>query len=304
MQIVTIDACYVRPKLAAIHLLIENGRAAFVDTGTFRSVPRMLAALAEHDLKPADVDFVLLTHVHLDHAGGAGTLMRELPNARCVIHPRGARHMIDPGKLVSAAKDVYGADRFHAMYGELIPIPEERVQIVADSQQLQFGGRELEFIHTPGHANHHYCIVDRAQSLIFSGDTFGLSYRELDTERGAFSMPITTPSQFDPEAAHRSIDRLMAYRPDAIYLTHYSRVDGVENLAAQLHEQLDGFVSIAREHAAAENRTRTLIDALGSYIWARLDNHGVKRDDAYRHSLLDGDIKLNVQGLEVWLQQQ
>lgn len=303
LRVIVIDADYVRPKLAAIHLIIENGRAAFVDTGTNHSVPAMLAALREHGLKEHDVDYVFLTHVHLDHAGGAGTLMQSLPNAQCVLHPRGARHMIDPTKLVAAAKDVYGEEKFNAHYGVLPAIPAARVVSVDDGARLSLGGREFEFIHTAGHANHHYCIVDTKGQVIFSGDTFGLSYRELDTVQGAFIMPITTPSQFDPDAAHRSIDRLLGYRPNAIYVTHFSRVEGVQKLGADMHEQLDGYVAIAKRHAKSSGRTEKLVTDLYAYISDRLDRHGVKKDERFRHELLDGDIKLNVQGLEVWLDQ-
>jgi glyoxylase-like metal-dependent hydrolase (beta-lactamase superfamily II) len=302
-RVITIDADYVRPNLAAIHLIIENGRAAFVDTGTNHSVPLMLAALKEQGLSVQDVDYVFLTHVHLDHAGGAGALMQLLPNAKCVLHPRGARHMIDPSKLVAAAKDVYGEQKFNAHYGVLPPIAIERVVSVEDGTRLSLGGREFEFIHTPGHANHHYCIVDEKGGVIFSGDTFGLSYRELDTAQGAYIMPITTPSQFDPDAAHRSIDRLLSYRPHAIYVTHYSRIEGLEKLAADMHEQIDGYVAIAKRHAASTERTEKMVCDLYAYIGDRLDGHGVAKDEQFRHHLLDGDIKLNVQGLEVWLDQ-
>lgn len=302
--VIAIDAQYIRPKLAAVHLIVENGKAAFVDTGANRSVPHLLSELGRHGLTPADIDFVFLTHVHLDHAGGAGTLMKALPNAKCVLHPRGAKHMIDPTKLATASKEVYGEQRFKSLYGDLVPISAERVVIVEDGQRLNLAGREFEFIHTPGHANHHYCIVDKIGGVIFSGDTFGLSYRELDTDNGAFVMPITTPSQFDPDAAHKSIDRLLGYNPRAIYVTHYSRVDGIPKLAADLHEQIDGYVAIARKHSAAANRTERMNRDLYEYIDGRLDRHGVRKEDAFRHALLDGDIRLNVQGLEVWLQQQ
>ncbi|MBC7983170.1 MAG: MBL fold metallo-hydrolase [Candidatus Obscuribacterales bacterium] len=304
LRVIAIDAGYIRPKLAAIHLVVDNGRAAFVDTGTSQSVPHMLEALLQAGLTPADVDYVFLTHVHLDHAGGAGTLMQLLPAAQCVLHPRGARHMIDPSKLTAASKEVYGEEKFAKLYGELPSIPAERVLTVEDGQRLTLGQRELEFIHTPGHALHHYCIVDRVGGIIFSGDTFGLSYRELDTERGAFIMPISTPSQFDPEAAHQSIDRLMSYAPRAIYLTHYSRVEASPRLARDLHELLDGYVAIAHRHAASANRTQLMIDDMYAYIDERLDRHGVRADAGFRRSVLDGDIRLNVQGLEVWLRSQ
>ena len=113
--ITAIDADYVRPRLAASHLIVDDGRAAFVDTGTTHSLPNLLGALAEKDVDPADVDWVLATHVHLDHAGGAGALMRALPNARCAVHPRGARHLAEPSKLVAGSIAVYGEDASPAL---------------------------------------------------------------------------------------------------------------------------------------------------------------------------------------------
>jgi len=303
-SIFAIDTHYIRPKLAASHLIVANGRGAFVDTGANSSVPHLLAELPRHGLKPIDIDYVLLTHVHLDHAGGAGTLMRSLPNAKCAVHPRGARHMIDPTKLIAASQQVYGDDRFAKLYGELVPIPADRVITIEDGTRLKFGNREFEFIHTAGHANHHYCIVDEAAGIIFAGDTFGVSYRELDTDRGAFIMPITTPSQFDPEAAHQSLDRLLRYRPHAIYVTHYSRLESVAKLAANLHEELDAYVDIARRYLGSPKRLHSITEALWVHTNHRLDDHGVRKDEGFRHSLLDGDIKLNAQGLEVWLHQQ
>src|SRR5262252_7164347 len=166
-NIFAIDTEYIRPNLAASHLIIENGRAAFVDTGANSSVPHLLQALSQHGLEPADVDYVFLTHVHLDHAGGAGALMRSLPNAKCVVHPRGARHMIDPSKLVAASKSVYGEKRFAKLYGDLNPIPAERVITVQDGDRLNLSSREYTFIHTAGHANHHYCIIDQQAKIIF-----------------------------------------------------------------------------------------------------------------------------------------
>jgi glyoxylase-like metal-dependent hydrolase (beta-lactamase superfamily II) len=303
-NIFAVDTEYIRPNLAASHVIIENGHAAFVDTGANSSVPHLLQALREHGLEPAAVDYVFLTHVHLDHAGGAGTLMRSLPNAKCVVHPRGARHMIDPSKLVAASKIVYGEERFAKLYGDLIPIPAERVITVEDGDRLNLDSREYEFIHTTGHANHHYCIIDEHAKLIFSGDTFGMSYRELDTDRGAFILPITTPSQFDPEAAHQSIDRLLSYRPRAIYVTHYSRVQNVEKLASDLHTELDSFVAIARRCTNDANRLDRIVKELWTHLNERLDRHGVRKDEAFRRTLLDGDVRLDAQGLEVWLQQQ
>src|SRR5579863_2378067 len=155
-----IDTDYVRPRLDASHLIVRGGRAAYVDTGTSHSVPALLEALVEKDLSPAAVDYVFLTHVHLDHAGGAGELMRHLPNAKVLVHPRGAVHMADPAKLIAGTKAVYGDAEFERLYGRIPPIPAERIVEVPDGLLVRLGGSEFLFIHTPGHALHHYSIVD------------------------------------------------------------------------------------------------------------------------------------------------
>ena len=232
--ICAIDAEYLYSGHAAAHLIEDSGSAAFVDVGTNDSVPYLLAALARLGIVREAVDYVLLTHVHLDHAGGAGALMRELPNARAVLHPRGAPHMIDPSRLIAGSKAVYGEQRFAELYGDLVPIPRERVCVAADGERVALGGRTLELIHTPGHAMHHYAVVDAAHSSIFSGDTFGIAYPQLATPRGSFITPSTVPTQFDPEQHLASIDRRTAYRPESIYLMHFSRVTGVPRLAGLL----------------------------------------------------------------------
>jgi glyoxylase-like metal-dependent hydrolase (beta-lactamase superfamily II) len=302
--ITAIDTGVLRPRFDASHLIESGGRAAYVDTGTNASVPRLLDALEQKGLTPERVDYVLLTHVHLDHAGGAGTLMRALPNAVAVLHPRGAPHMIDPTKLVAGAIAVYGDDEFKRTYGEIVPITADRIRTVADCECIDFHGRRLEFIHTPGHALHHYCIVDHGAHAIFSGDTFGVSYRELDTARGAFIFPTTTPVQFDADAAHASIDRLMSYRPQAIYLTHYSRVLELDRLARDMHECLDGFVRIGNDCEHDAQRTQSMRMRMAEFLNARLDAHGVARDARLRRALLEPDVALNVQGLEVWLERR
>ena len=243
--IVAIDTEYMRPQMDASHLIVENGRAAFVDTGTNASVPLLLDALDQRDLDVGDVDYVFLTHIHLDHAGGAGELMRALPNATCVVHPRGAKHMIDPQKLVAGTEAVYGAKLTHEMYGVIRPIDATRVRAPDDEDWFELSGRRLQVLHTEGHARHHYCLFDPKASGVFTGDNFGVSYREFDTAKGAFVFPTTTPASFDPPEAHLSIDRIMACEPESVYLTHYSRVGDLDRLAADMHKGIDAYVEIA-----------------------------------------------------------
>jgi glyoxylase-like metal-dependent hydrolase (beta-lactamase superfamily II) len=299
--ITAIDVDYVRPRLAASHLVIDGGRAAFVDTGTTHSVPNLLAALAERNLDPADVDWVLATHVHLDHAGGAGALMQVLPNARCAVHPRGARHLAEPSKLIAGSIAVYGEERFRSLYGEIVPIAESRIFVPEDGAKIEFGGRQFELIHTPGHALHHYCIVDRRHAAIFSGDTFGISYRDFDVDGRAFIFPTTTPVHFDPEALCNSVDRLMSYAPQAIYLTHYAEVRDLERLAGEMKSRVRAFVELGRRHADAPDRASKLRNGMFAMMTGWLNEHGFRRDDGERHRLLDDDIDLNCQGIEFWL---
>jgi glyoxylase-like metal-dependent hydrolase (beta-lactamase superfamily II) len=299
--ITAIDCDYVRPRLAASHLVVDAGRAAFVDTGTTRSLPNLLHALDAKGVDRKDVDWVLTTHVHLDHAGGAGALMQALPNARCAVHPRGARHLVDPGKLIAGSIAVYGEERYRALYDEIVPIEESRVFVAEDGARIRLGSRELELIHTPGHALHHYCIVDAAHELAFTGDTFGLSYRDFDVEGRAFIIPTTTPVHFDPEALCRSVDRLMAYRPRSMFLTHYAEVTELERLARELKERVVAFADLGLRYRDARDRADKLRRGMFAMMGNWLDAHGYPRDDEKRHWLLDDDVELNCQGIEVWL---
>jgi glyoxylase-like metal-dependent hydrolase (beta-lactamase superfamily II) len=299
--ITAVDTEYLYPGHAASHIIQDQGRAAFVDVGTNYSVPHLLAALEVLGIARETVDYVFLTHVHLDHAGGAGRLMQELPNARAVLHPRGAVHMTEPGKLIAGSKAVYGEERFQKLYGELLPIPAARVQVTQDGELFRLGGRELELIHTPGHALHHYAVVDAAHASIFPGDTFGISYRELDSKHGAFIVPTTTPTQFDPDQLIASIDRMAAYAPEAMYLMHFSRVTDVPRLAALLKAQVREIVRITRSHASAQD-PYTAIRADMLNLWLGLAHEQeVPLPDAQITTLLQGDLDLNTQGLVVWL---
>lgn len=296
-----IDTGFFRPQFDASHLIVEQGRAAFVDVGTNYSVPGLLAALAAEGLTPADVDYVILTHVHLDHAGGAGMLMRELPNAQLIVHPRGARHMIDPTQLIAGATAVYGPEEVQRSYGELIAVPEERVIQAGDGFVIDLAGRLLLCLDTPGHARHHICIFDERSRSFFSGDTFGLSYREFDTERGAFIIPTSTPVQFEPDAMRASIERMLTYSPEAMFLTHYSRVTGVPRLAENLIEQIQAMVDIANANSSASDRHARITTQLAELYLGRAKAHGCSMDVAHMRELLVMDIELNAQGLEVWL---
>ena len=300
----TIDTAFQRDHFDAAYLIVQDGRGAFVDCGTTHSQPHLLACIAQAGLQPADIDWLILTHVHLDHAGGAGALMQQLPNARLVVHPRGAQHMIDPARLIAGATAVYGQDEMARSYGEIVPVPAERVVVAEDGHRVSLAGRALVCVDTPGHARHHFCVWDAASRSWFTGDTFGLSYRELDHAGGAFIIPTSSPVQFEPEAMHASIERLMREAPEAMYLTHYGRVEGTARFAKELHEQIDAMVAIALRCKGEPQRHRLLVDALGALYVARLRLQGSPLDASEVLRVLAMDIELNAQGLACWLDRE
>ena len=303
--IYVIDTGFYRPAFDAAYLIVERGRAAFVDAGTNDSVARLLAALEATGLTRDAVDFVIVTHVHLDHAGGVGQLMRQLPAAELVVHPQGAPHMIEPSRLRAGARAVYGDDEVARTYGDVIGVPAERVLRTADEMTIDLAGRPLKFLDTPGHARHHHCIWDERSRGFFTGDTFGLSYREFDTAAGAWLMPTTTPVQFEPESLRRSVERLLAHEPQCMYLTHYGRVGAdtadVRRLAALLLDQMDAMVVLALGLPDDPARHEAMVRGFGAIHLASLRRHGSALGDGAIAELLDLDGTLNAQGIAVWL---
>jgi len=291
-----VDSGYVRPGLGAVHIVHAGDAAYIVDTGTVHSVPATRAALEALNIPEDTVSHVILTHIHLDHAGGAGALMQALPHARLVVHPRGARHMADPTKLIAGSIAVYGEDTFRALYGDIVAIPSERIIETTDDGELMVGDRVLRFLHTPGHAKHHHCIVDDVAGGVFTGDTFGIAYRALHTPNGPFVFPTTTPVHFDPDAAHHSIDRVVATGHTTAWLTHYSRVDDLAAIAAQLHTDLDAFVRIAAPGRDLGDVEAELLD----HLCTRAERMGHPGTHADRREWLSLDARLNAQGLVFW----
>jgi glyoxylase-like metal-dependent hydrolase (beta-lactamase superfamily II) len=302
--IYAIDTGFQRPRFDAAYLVVEDGRAAFIDTGTNHAVPRLLATLNALGLSTDAVDWVIPTHVHLDHAGGVGLLMEALPRARALVHPRGLRHMVDPKALWLGALAVYGEAEMQRSYGKLVPVPAERAEATHDEQVVHLAGRPLRFIDSPGHAKHHHAIWDEKSRSWFTGDTFGLSYRAFDVDGRAWILPTSTPVQFEPEALRATVARLLAAEPVAMQVTHYGRIGGsvdeVRRLAALMLEQVDEMVALAASLRDAPDRHARLKAGLLDGYLAQLRAHGhTAGDEAAEWLALDAE--LNAQGLEVWL---
>ncbi len=296
-----IDTGFVRPRFDASHLIVEQGRAAFVDTGTNHAVPRLLEALESLHLARDAVDYVIATHVHLDHAGGAGALLQHLPSARLVVHPRGARHLVDPSRLMASARTVYGDAEVARSYGELVGVPAEQVIETHDGMALGLAGRALQFIHTPGHARHHHCIWDERSRGVFSGDTLGVAYPEFTRDARPWLIPATPPTQFDPEALRASVRRLLGLDPQRVYLTHYGEVTDVAELGATFLARLEKIVQLGQTLRAHPQRAEALRHGLGGLYQGWLREHRCPLEETQALALLKLDIELNAQGMDHWL---
>lgn len=296
-----IDTAFQRDHFDAAYLVVDDGRAAFIDAGTRHALPRLLAALDAAGVARDAVDWVSPTHVHLDHAGGVGPLMAELPNARLLVHPRGARHMVDPSALYQGALAVYGQAEMDRSYGQLVGVDAARVVTSHDGMTVALGRRTLELIDTPGHALHHHCIWDPVSRGWFTGDTFGLSYREFDVDGRPWIFPTSTPVQFQPDALRQSVGRLLARSPDCVYLTHFGKLGGVAALGAQQLDLLEEVVAIGQALRHHPDRHRELREALTELYRCSLRAHGCTLGDDEIARFLAIDIELNAQGMAVWL---
>jgi len=296
--IALLDAHYIQTGVACVYLMRQGDEVAIIETGTSHTVPHILRALESIGSSAENVRYIIPTHIHLDHAGGAGALMAQCPNAQLMIHPRGAPHMIEPGKLQAGTIAVYGAAKFDQLYGELQPVPADRVKELPDEFELDFNGRQLRFLHTTGHALHHFCIVDSASNGIFTGDTFGLSYPNLGQNGQPFIFATTTPVHFSPDDMLISVDRLMALKPKLMYLTHYGPLEPAPGVVDQLRKSILAFRDIALNQQQTQTGRQTAIEhALMNWLLNELESEA----SGQMAQWLANDVRLNAQGLEVWL---
>ena len=296
-----IDSGYFSNDFAAIYLIKENNKVAIIETGTSFSVSNVQKALEKIHLSFVDVAYIIPTHVHLDHAGGAGELMKQCQNASLIVHPRGARHMIDPTKLIAGAMAVYGKQKFKKLYGEIIPIEASRVIEAVDNFILDFDGRELKFIDTPGHAKHHFCIWDKQTESMFTGDTFGISYRDLDHKDEIYIFPSTSPVQFDPEELIKSIHKIMEYNPQRVCLTHFAAIRPTHKVVEQLIDGIHFVSNLAKKYATEDDAKLLIHNDMMSYFLKGFKKIGVKDLDFCRERL-ELDVKINTLGLIYWQQ--
>ncbi|HNR89085.1 MAG TPA: MBL fold metallo-hydrolase [Spirochaetota bacterium] len=300
--VVTIDCGYLHPEFAAAYLITEGDRAAFIDNNTRFAVPRLLDALAGAGRKPEEVEYIIVTHVHLDHAGGTAELARLCPNAIVLAHPRAARHIIDPSRLVAGSRAVYGDETFARRYGDIEPVDATRVRSMDDGAEIALGARALRFIHTAGHAKHHMCIYDAGSNAVFTGDAFGLAYPVLQTGNEPFVFPSTSPSDFDPAEARDSIERIAGTGASVAYPTHYGAVPHVARVRDMMLRSLDVMEVMLAEAIASglddDELERFCYRPMERFFRTELERRGIVFSQSMQEYLAD-DIALNAQGIAV-----
>ncbi len=298
-----LDAHYLRDNLAAVYMIVEGDSVALVETANAPSLKYVLEALSKLNLTSEAVKYILLTHIHLDHAGGAGRYMDAFPHAQLVVHPKGVRHMVDPSYLEAGVVGVYGQEFVDQVYGKLTAIDVNRVISAEDGLVINLNSRELICRDTPGHANHHNIIIDGKTGGIFSGDIFGVAYPELNFKDKRLVFPTTTPVNFSPEKMLNSIKLIESYAPKYVYLTHFGQIGNVEEIANELRRMVTDYVTITHDSAGAQDVVAEIANRLKQYIVLQAKSLGLPLSADEVLALLEMDMQINAQGLAVWLKQ-
>ena len=297
-----IDAFYYAyPGRGCVYVVRYDDEAALIDTGTAMSVVYILDALKKLNIAPSTVRYLLPTHAHLDHAGGAGALAVRLPNARVYMHPRGLRHLIDPTKLVAGSKEVYGASMMAKAIGEVVPLPPARGYEAMDLMELPLGRRSLRLLFSPGHASHHYSVWDPQSGCYFAGDVAGNSYRVMDGDGRHLMFLCSAPVQYDPAAWHRSLDAMSELKPSRLCICHYGSLDNVVQAIADMHRLLDQVNEAALKCSSAPDKYHALERVVWSAFWREYALLAPPMERAHAELWMKKDVHISTAGLVNWL---
>ena len=249
-----IDTIMCGREKATSAYLVEADEPALVETGPTTSLKALLGGLATLGVGANDLAHIVVTHIHLDHAGGAGALAPHFPKATVWVHERGAPHLADPTKLVASAARIYGEETLRSMFGPVEPIPRERLHSLTDGDTIRLGNREIEAIYTPGHASHHVCLLDDATQSIFVGDALGVFLPDVRILR-----PATPPPEFDLELAVQSIGRVVGRSPSRLLFSHFGPADDVNELCRVAVQRIEGWAEIVEQ---ALTETEEVVDVV------------------------------------------
>lgn len=261
--------------------IIVDDKIALIETSASPSIPYILNALEELHIKPSDIDYLILTHIHLDHADGAGVMMKYCPNATVLVHPKGVRHLVDPSRLIASARSVYG-ENFDAIFGEILPIQEKQLYAIGDREIIRLGSSTLTFYYTKGHANHHISIHESLTNGMFVGDTTGVYYPDMTGEEFDVILPSTSPNQFDPNLMEDSIQLFEKIKPNVLYFGHYGSYTHPQFAYAEVRRYLPIFMDAGRQTMKEETdftkQVQRTEEILTNSIFAELQTKGLSKD--------------------------
>lgn len=269
-----------RDNRTSAYVLIDE-KIALVETSASPSVPYIMEGLEELNISLEDIDYLIVTHIHLDHAGGAGLFLQSCPNAKLIVHPRGASHMIDPSRLIASAKAVYGP-AFNELFDPIVPIAVERVIEIGHEEVLSLGTHQLTFYHTEGHAKHHVSIHYSATNGMFVGDTTGVRYPELEGETIDLIVPSTSPNQYDPETMEKSIQFYETLNVTELYFGHYGAYQNPQEAYRQVRYWTPLFLAAGEQVFSNvegfEEQAKTLDEQLKAILYQHLQDNGITHD--------------------------
>lgn len=214
IYLIDAEAAFI-PKLTAAYLINEEAKV-LIETGPATAKDTLVKGLRKVGVNPRDISYIIATHIHIDHAGGIGALIREMPEAKVLVHPRGSKHLVEPDKLINSTRQILGEAAMER-YGSVLPVEPEKIQPVEDNQVIPLGPRQkLKVIHTPGHAPHHLCIYENRNKGLFTGEVAGFLSQELE-----IVLPNTAPPTFDLELNLQSLEKVMSLFPEILYFSHF-----------------------------------------------------------------------------------
>jgi len=260
----TIDVEYLGSMRYIACCLLEGAGPVIIDPGPTVSLAALEAGLGKAGLTLDDLAGILLTHIHLDHAGATGTIIARNPRARVYVHERGARHMVNPERLLSSAQRLYG-DEMDTLWGEFRAVPEGNVRALAGGETLELAGRRIEVAYTPGHASHHVSYLDTTSGMAFVGDTAGIRIAN-----NPFVLPVTPPPDIDLEVWETSLRKIEAWRPERLYVTHFGAAEGVDEHLAQFRRRLHRWAESVRRGLASGDTDEQCIAAFTDDVIAQL----------------------------------
>ncbi len=299
--IYTIDLMEDNRPLRSSVYVIQDEKTVIVETGASPSGVHILSGLEQLGILRESIDAVIVTHIHMDHAGGAGKLLQKLPNAKLFVHKMGAKHMIDPTKLEAGTRVVYG-ERFDELFSPIVAVPESRVEIKDEGDRYDMGnGRQLHFYDSPGHALHHFFIYDTASEGIFTGDSGGIFYREIkEAHKVELCLPTTTPIHFDPEAMDNTFDKMLSLKPKRLFFTHFGMSDQAKSKLTECKNYMSLYTHDAVECYKKNRSWEDVTDMFRETIHKHLMGQGVPKSSPALESL-ELDFTLNALGIEAYV---